>query len=387
MSILNEKTISRYEVIQKELTEKIQNGIFKPNERIPSEKEIVEQYGVSRITATKALTELSLNGYIYRIQGKGSFVNAPDKWIRPGRFFVSERDTRRTGVQRIGLIIPEFYDYHSGNIISGVVQTLEYPEYFVSVVLSRNDGLEENALNFFLSQGFSGIILFPSDCELYSDIILQMHLNKFPLVLIDRSFPGIACDSVICDNERGTASATEHLIKLGHTHIAFLADSTYKEQITCVRYNSYLHTMLEYGLPISSYENFSSGTPTYREMQHAFLEDVKSGRITAVIASNSHVALRLYDLCREHGISVPYDISILCFDNPNFYRQGKDDFFTYIDQDSFHMGQQAASILQEALLGNGTEESRQLVLEPSLVLNHSTCAPHITKEKGKVLLP
>lgn len=99
-------------------------------------------------------------------------------------------------------------------------------------------------------------------------------------------------------------------------------------------------------------------------MQHAFLEDVKSGRITAVIASNSHVALRLYDLCREHGISVPYDISILCFDNPNFYRQGKDDFFTYIDQDSFHMGQQAASILQEALLGNGTEECRQLVLEP-----------------------
>ena len=68
MSILNEKTISRYEVIQKELTEKIQNGIFKPNERIPSEKEIVEQYGVSRITATKALTELSLNGYIYRIR-------------------------------------------------------------------------------------------------------------------------------------------------------------------------------------------------------------------------------------------------------------------------------------------------------------------------------
>lgn len=108
MSILNEKTISRYEVIQKELTEKIQNGIFKPNERIPSEKEIVEQYGVSRITATKALTELSLNGYIYRIQGKGSFVNAPDKWIRPGRFFVSERDTRRAGVQRTGLLSRNF---------------------------------------------------------------------------------------------------------------------------------------------------------------------------------------------------------------------------------------------------------------------------------------
>ena len=387
MSTLNGKTISRYEVIQNELTEKIQNGIFKPNERIPSEKEIAEGYGVSRITATKALTELSLNGYIYRVQGKGSFVNAPDKWIRPCGFSGAERGARQAGVRRIGLIIPEFYDYHSGNIISGVVQTLEYPEYFVSVVLSRNDGLEENALNFFLSQGFSGVILFPSDCELYSDIILQMHLSKFPLVLIDRSFPGIACDSVTCNNEKGAAAATEHLIGLGHAHIAFLADSTYKEQITSVRYNSYLHTMLEHGLPISSYENFSVGTPTYKEMQRAFLEDVKSGRITAVIASNSHVALRLYELCREHGISIPYDISILCFDSPSFCRQGKEDFFTYIDQDSFHMGQQAAHILQESLLGNEAEECRQLVLEPALIVNHSTCAPRAAKEEGKVLLP
>lgn len=387
MSISDKKSNSLYESIQNELTKKIQNGVFKSGDRIPSEKEIIEQYGVSRITATKALTELSLNGYIYRIQGKGSFVSPPDKWIRPNGLPGVNHGNVQTGVQRIGLIIPEFYDYHSGNIISGIVQTLEYPDYFVSIVLSRNDGLEENALKFFLSQGFSGIILFPSDCELYSDIILQMHLNKFPLVLIDRSFPGIACDSVTCNNEKGAAEATEYLISLGHTNIAFLADSTYKEQITSVRYNSYLRTMLEHGLSIASYDNFSLETPTYKETQDSFIADVKSRSITAVIASNSHVALRLYHLCREHEISIPEDISIICFDNPRFYKNGKDDFFTYIDQDSFHMGQSAGLILQESLLANKTAECTQLVLEPKLVFNHSTCAPQTVKEERTVFLP
>ena len=51
--------------------------------------------------------------------------------------------------------------------------------------------LEEYALEQALKSGCAGVILFPVDCEVYSDTILRMHLNKFPLVLIDRCFPGI----------------------------------------------------------------------------------------------------------------------------------------------------------------------------------------------------
>ena len=72
-----------YEQIQNDLIDKIQAGEYRAGDRIPSEKEIAEQYGVSRITAVKALTELSLNGYIHRVQGKGSFANSLDKHLRP----------------------------------------------------------------------------------------------------------------------------------------------------------------------------------------------------------------------------------------------------------------------------------------------------------------
>ena len=80
---MSTSSIPMYEQIQNELMEQIQSGFFQPGDRIPSEKELAERYHVSRITAVKALTELALNGYIYRVQGRGSFANPLDKHLKP----------------------------------------------------------------------------------------------------------------------------------------------------------------------------------------------------------------------------------------------------------------------------------------------------------------
>lgn len=375
MSTYVKSSEALYEKIQKDIIEKIQKGEYKAGDRIPSEKQIVEEYKVSRITAIKALTELSLNGYIYRIQGKGSFANPLGKQLRlNGISTASTASPYTDGPRRIGLIIPEFYDYHSGSIITSIIRTLQYPDYFVDIVLSQNNELEEYALNYFLKNGFSGVILFPSDCEFYSDIILRMHLNKFPFVLIDRTFPGIGCNSVTSDNEKGALISADHLLSLGHTHIAFVADSTYKEQITAIRYNGYLHAILNRGLQPTTYENLFS-MDSGAEAQDSFVQAVKSGNVTAIIASNSHVAMRLYALCQKNGILVPGDLSIVCFDNPNLYRQEKSDFFTYVDQDSAEIGKQASLILQSFISDTNKDECNQLILEPKLIINQSTCPP------------
>lgn len=44
---------------------------------MPSERELTEQFGVSRMTARQALTELERIGYLHRMQGKGTFVASP----------------------------------------------------------------------------------------------------------------------------------------------------------------------------------------------------------------------------------------------------------------------------------------------------------------------
>lgn len=363
-----------YEQIQKDLIEKLQDGTYHDGDRIPSEKEIAEQYGVSRITAVKALTELSLSGYIHRVQGKGSFANSLDKHLRTSALQLNVGVTPSAGPRRVGVMIPEHFDYHSGSIIQSLTKDLSFPDYFVQLFITRQAGMEEYALDYALDNGFSGVILFPVDCEYYSDTILRMHLNKFPLVLIDRSFPGIQSSSVSCDNEAGCQLALEHLLALGHTHIAFVADCTFKEQITSLRYNSYVKVMTERHLRVNPYESFcrhGSFTEDYAD----FLSAVRQRRITAAVVSNSHAARRLYEFCRRNGISVPEDLSIVCFDLPYAYHAGSDDFFTYVEQGSLEIGHMAAKLLREAIESGEPAPCRQVLLNPTLVVHQSTAAP------------
>lgn len=64
-----------YEQIKLILREQIATGALKPGVSLPTENELCHQYHVSRITVVKALNDLSHEGLIQRIQGKGSLVN------------------------------------------------------------------------------------------------------------------------------------------------------------------------------------------------------------------------------------------------------------------------------------------------------------------------
>ncbi|HRH41151.1 MAG TPA: GntR family transcriptional regulator [Pyrinomonadaceae bacterium] len=68
------KRIPLYYQIENVLREKITSGIFVEGERLPTELELIEQYGVSRITVRQALQALTEDGLIDRKQGRGTFV-------------------------------------------------------------------------------------------------------------------------------------------------------------------------------------------------------------------------------------------------------------------------------------------------------------------------
>ncbi|CUX49497.1 Histidine utilization repressor [Agrobacterium genomosp. 13 str. CFBP 6927] len=70
--------IPLYERVKGQIKAKVANGEWPPHHRIPSENEIVDLLGVSRMTANRALRELATEGVIVRVQGRGSFV-APHK--------------------------------------------------------------------------------------------------------------------------------------------------------------------------------------------------------------------------------------------------------------------------------------------------------------------
>jgi GntR family histidine utilization transcriptional repressor len=66
-----------YSQIKRYILERIGSGALKEGDRVPSEAELLRQFGVSRMTAHRALRELTAEKVVHRVQGLGTFVAEP----------------------------------------------------------------------------------------------------------------------------------------------------------------------------------------------------------------------------------------------------------------------------------------------------------------------
>lgn len=357
--------MTKYEEIQNCIIDKIERGLYKADDKIPSESELIREWGVSRITVTKALTELTLCGYIYRVQGKGSFVCPLGSHIaKPKTEYKSKMPER--SVKKIGVLLPGLSDTHAGKLHSGILSVFTFPKYFVDTVICKTKDAEDYALNQFFESGYSGVILYPVDFELYSDIILKMKLSKYPLVLADRKFTGIGCVSVTGDNEDGCELAISHLNSLKHKNIAFLSISDYREQVSNARYEAYCVSMTKRNLKTSEFHSLENNEVRKQE----FINQIKNKSITAVVTCNVSALRQLCNICDSEGISIPDDISVVTFDNPNTENITKSNFFTHINQESYKMGETCAKLLKDIIENNVNPES--CIIKPRFVTNKST---------------
>ena len=74
MKLKNSK-LPLYHQLAEKITEEIKDNNLAEDEKIPSEREYCEKYKVSRSTVREAVKYLEQTGYLYRIQGKGTFVS------------------------------------------------------------------------------------------------------------------------------------------------------------------------------------------------------------------------------------------------------------------------------------------------------------------------
>ncbi|WP_337842274.1 histidine utilization repressor [Rheinheimera sp.] len=67
----------KFVTIKDHILAQVESAAWPEHSRIPSENELAGQFGVSRMTARRALQELTEQGVLYRTQGVGSFVASP----------------------------------------------------------------------------------------------------------------------------------------------------------------------------------------------------------------------------------------------------------------------------------------------------------------------
>src|SRR3989337_1135285 len=69
------KRTQRSEEVRRQIEDAIRAGDFPPGERLPSERELVETFGVSRVSVREAIRSLETLGLVRVYQGRGAFVN------------------------------------------------------------------------------------------------------------------------------------------------------------------------------------------------------------------------------------------------------------------------------------------------------------------------
>ncbi|MGM7719235.1 GntR family transcriptional regulator [Metabacillus sp. Hm71] len=87
--------------ISEYLIQKIQSGVFRENQKIPSENELCQQFNVNRHVIRQALARLTNLGWITPFQGKGCYVNSVQK---PIQYVLSSRTRFTDNMENLGLV-------------------------------------------------------------------------------------------------------------------------------------------------------------------------------------------------------------------------------------------------------------------------------------------
>ncbi|KRF32221.1 GntR family transcriptional regulator [Paenibacillus sp. Soil787] len=372
-----------YLQIQEHFKQLIQLGAMEDNDKFPTEKQLMEQFGVSRMTVSNALTQLAKDGWIYRIPGRGSFVspeirseeakNLENKQLDATD--VQEHDERASSRKMIGFVLPLLEDFFAIRLLKGINSVLANTEYYVSIVLTHNSKeREKEAIQELIKNGAVGLIIFPIDAETYNEEILLLKLRKFPFVLIDRYLPGFDTHCVCSDNWMSAQLAVNHLWELGHRDIAICSDISIHTVTVGERIRGYMEALKQKGSMINPaliVTDFQL-TDTIPTEKHPLYHYLKYRTATAFITLNLKLGLNIAGVAKRLGINVPRDLSIITYDNPSSAIDEKP-AFTHIDQHELEIGAKSAELLLK-LLNNqeSVTEPNKVIVKSALVFGEST---------------
>jgi GntR family transcriptional regulator, arabinose operon transcriptional repressor len=336
-----------YGKIISQLLDNLASGKLKAGERLPTEQELAEAFGVSRITSKRALDLLAGVGVVARSRGRGSFVTKTLPDLDEVRRELNISEISSGPREAIGLVVPDFSEVFGLFIVYAVEEACAKLGYHL--ILRRTYGqqsLEEEAIRNLQQFGVSGIIVFPVHGEHYNPALLRAVLGNFPIVLIDRYLSGIRAPSVIIEND--------YLLDLGHRNIAFISPPVERTSTLEQRLAGFQSALTKRGIkanPAHSLNNLYSSLPTHfkpldilydQETIKTFLQ--YAPEVTAFIVVEYNLALALTQTLLSLGKNVPEDYSIVCFDSPEIPLEIPR--FTHIRQDQSGMGTKAVEIVQ-----------------------------------------
>lgn len=360
-----------YRVIYEEILHKIETGEFKPGQKLPTEVELAEQYRVSRITSKKALDMAAEHHIITRRAGLGSFVTDNSKKMIGRKLHTTKRV--------FGIIQHDIADSFGLQLFQRLEQLAQEKNILTLTGFSNNDiDTEKKLIQDFFRYGVDGFIISPVHNETFNNDILKLILDGFPVVLIDRYLKDISCPNVISKNFEAACEGMNYLYSLGHRNIGILSRPLDSATTLLEREKGIMRAVIESGhtlrhewwltsleqIDTKNEESFDNA----KEQIRRFLSANRD--LTAIFGLKYSVIPVVEVVAHELGLSIPEDLSLICFDSPG-YLVNHIQPVTHLKQNESKMAERAFCLIEKMLSGEKVDYRQEIDVD--LVVGETTC--------------
>src|ERR1700733_4332588 len=219
------------------------------------------------------------------------------------------RSLRKRQTYSIGVLVPELSDSYSAQVLTGVEESLIEEGYFyLTASHRRKPDLIEEYPRMLMERSVEGLILI--------DTVLQ-HRFKIPAVAVagHREIPGIT--NVVLDQRRAAELTLRHLYQLGHRRIAFMRGGSHSsdadDRWDCLK-DAARELKLAVPPELTVQLLLRVSTPELGfEPANELIQ--RGADFTAIVCFNDVSAIGAIRACRDHGLQVPADVSVVGFDD------------------------------------------------------------------------
>jgi DNA-binding LacI/PurR family transcriptional regulator len=273
--------------------------------------------------------------------------------------------TSRT--RTIGVLSSQTAHYGPTTSVNAIEIAAREAGYRLSItsVSSGDYSSIKSAIDYLLSQAVEALVVIAPQARVF-DALSDLSISV-PYVTLESTGRNLG-HSLSVDQVAGARLATRHLVELGHTEITHISGP--QDWIEAdARMQGFLEEINEAELrtraPILGDWSAHFG-------YYAGLELLRFRDFTAVFAGNDQMALGFMHACRDSGLDVPGDISVVGFDDiPEAAHFSPP--LTTVRQNFAEIGRRAVALLLSELSGGTGQDHDQIA--PELVVRTSTAAP------------
>ena len=366
-----------YKKIYHDLLSSIRSGEYPVGTRLPSELQLADSYGVSRITSKKALEMLANRGLVFRRPGKGTFVTAGNAQAVSDEDDADEAAPSPDRQPLIGVIFDGIDSSFGLQLLNGV--EYECSRRNMLMMFRQSYGsieIEKKALTDMLKAGVSGVILLCAQAPAYDPEVLKLYLEGFPMILVDREMKGVPIPVVCTDNYTASAELTGRLIGMGHRHIGYISHSHVDTSTIARRFDGFCEALRQAGVSMDNVamlrdmdayipkdDDEEVNIQMYRKELSDFVD--ANPDVTAFYAVEFSIARLLYQVLEEKGLTGKKDL--VYFDG--FANQPAPlSKRLHIMQDQYQIGVTAVRYLAHRMRGEQVPDHefiQYIVVEPS----------------------